>query len=79
MSRSLSCRTLRRLKQADRNLIGPRSGRIIRIIRARTVDVQDDDLSQRKRIEKLWEQSINFFADSGDINTQPKGDPDGTP
>lgn len=76
MSRSLSRRTLRRLKQADRNRIGPRSGRIIR---ARTVDVQDDDLSQRKRIEKLWERSINFFADSGDIDTQPKGDPDGTP
>lgn len=63
MSRSLSRRTLRRVKQADRN----------RVIKARTVDTLDDDLSQRKRIEKLWELSINFFTDNGDI----KGDTDG--
>lgn len=53
MSR-LDRRTLRRVKQHDRN----------RLIRGRKVDTQNDDMSQRKRIEKLWEQSINFFADN---------------
>lgn len=69
MSRSLSRRTLRRLRQNDRQLIiAPRCDRG-RVIRPRTVDIQADDLSQRKRIEKLWEQSINFFANSGDNDT----------
>lgn len=60
-------RTLRRVEQADRDRSGPRSDRVIR---AHTVSVQDDDLSQRKRIEKLWEQSINFFIET-------EGDADG--
>lgn len=71
MSRSLSRRVLRRLKQADRNRI---------VIRARKVDTQNDDLSERKRIEKLWEESIDYFAGTTrTLNTpEPKGDnPDG--
>lgn len=59
MSRTLSRHTrrraLRRLKQEDRDRV---------VIHARTVDTQDDDLAQRKRIEKLWEQSIDFFIET---------------
>ena len=36
--------------------------------RARTVSTLDDNLSQRKRVEKLWEQSIDFFRGTNDTN-----------
>lgn len=53
MSRDLGNHTLRRIKQGDR----------IRAIRPRTIaaHAHDDALAERKRMEKLWEQSINFF------------------
>lgn len=63
MSRSLSRHALYRAKQADRNRIVSRD----RVHNPRTVDTQEDDLAQRKRMEKLWEQSIDFFA-------KPQGD-----
>lgn len=50
-------RTLRRLKQ------GARDRARKAIVKPRTVSAHDDDIAERKRIEKAWKQSIDFFED----------------
>lgn len=58
-------RTIRRLRQQDRN----RQHELTRAQSQAKAMVQPDDLPERKRMEKLWEQSIDFFADSGDTDS----------
>lgn len=53
-----------RNKRVNRNLLRLQNSDRQRLIKARVVHPHNDDLEARKRIERLWEQSMNFFEHS---------------